>query len=71
MGVGKVYLHAMVDTYGSYASGFLHVSKQPDAAVAALHNDVPPFHHRRKPVLKANSPTTAGSSAAPTAMPRM
>ena len=35
-GVGKVYLHAVVDTYGSYAFGFLHVSKQPEAAVAVL-----------------------------------
>ena len=32
-GVGKVYLHAVVDTFGSYAFGFLHVSKQPEAAV--------------------------------------
>ena len=27
-GIGKVYLHAVVDTFGSYAFGFLHVSKQ-------------------------------------------
>ena len=45
-GVGKVYLHAVVDTHGSYAFGFLHVSKQPEAAVAVLHNDVLPFYHR-------------------------
>ena len=43
-GVGKVYLHAVVDTYGSYAFGFLHVSKQPEAAVAVLHNDALPFY---------------------------
>lgn len=43
-GVGKVYLHAVVDTHGSYAFGFLHVSKQPEAAVAVLHNDVLPFY---------------------------
>ena len=43
-GIGKVYLHAVVDTYGSYAFGFLHVSKQPEAAVAVLHNDVLPFY---------------------------
>jgi transposase InsO family protein len=43
-GVGKVYLHAVADTYGSYAFGFLHVSKQPEAAVAVLHNDVLPFY---------------------------
>jgi transposase InsO family protein len=43
-GVGKVYLHAVVDTFGSYAFGFLHVSRQPEAAVAVLHNDVLPFY---------------------------
>ena len=45
-GIGKVYLHAMVDAYGSYAFGFLHVSKQPEAAVAVLHNDALPFYAR-------------------------
>jgi hypothetical protein len=34
----------VVDTFGSYAFGFLHVSKQPEAAVAVLHNDVLPFY---------------------------
>ena len=43
-GVGKVYLHAVVDTYGSYAFGFLHTSKQPEAAVAVVLNDVLPFY---------------------------
>jgi len=43
-GVGKVYLHAVIDTFGSYAFGFLHVSRQPEAAVAVLHNDVLPFY---------------------------
>src|SRR5215203_4803781 len=43
-GVGKVYLHAVVDTYSSYAFGFLHVSKQPEAAVAVLHNEALPFY---------------------------
>jgi len=43
-GVGRVYLHTVVDTFGSYAFGFLHTSKQPEAAVAVLHNDVLPFY---------------------------
>jgi len=43
-GAGKVYLRTVVDTYGSYAFGFLHTSKQPGAAVAGLHNDVLPFY---------------------------
>jgi transposase InsO family protein len=46
-GVGKVYLHTVVDTYGSYAFGFLHTSKVPEAAVAVLHNDVLPFYAER------------------------
>jgi hypothetical protein len=41
-----IYLHAVVDTFGSYAFDFLHVSKQPEAAVAVLHNDVLPFYAR-------------------------
>lgn len=47
-GIGKVYLHALVDTYGSYGFGFLHTSKQPEAAVAVLHNDVLPFYHEQQ-----------------------
>jgi transposase InsO family protein len=46
-GVGRVYLHAVVDTYGSFAFGFLHTSKQPEAAVAVLHNDALPFYQER------------------------
>jgi transposase InsO family protein len=42
-----VYLHAVVDTYGSYAFGFLHTSKQPEAAVAVVHNDVLPFYQEK------------------------
>ena len=43
-GIGKLYLHAVVDTFSSYAFGPLHPSKQPEAAVAMLHNDVLPFY---------------------------
>jgi transposase InsO family protein len=46
-GIGRVYLHAVTDTYSSYAFGFLHTSKQPEAAVAVLHNDVLPFYRER------------------------
>lgn len=46
-GIGKVYLHALVDTYSSYGFGFLHTSKQPEAAVALLYNDVLPFYRER------------------------
>ena len=47
-GVGKVWLHAVVDTYGSYAFGFLHTTKTPEAAVAPLHNDVLPFYRNHE-----------------------
>lgn len=46
-GVGRVYLHVVVDTFGSYAFGFLHTSKQPEAAVAVVHNEVLPFYQER------------------------
>jgi transposase InsO family protein len=42
-GVGKVYLHSVVDTYG-----FLHAGEQPEAAVAVLHNDTLPFYKERQ-----------------------
>ena len=41
-GVGKVYLQAVVDTYGSYAFAYLHTGKLPEQAVSVLHNDVLP-----------------------------
>jgi transposase InsO family protein len=47
-GVGKVYLHTVVDTYGSYAFGFLHTSKLPEAAVSVLHNAALPFYAERQ-----------------------
>lgn len=43
-GVGKVYLQAVVDCYGSYAFGFVHATKRPECAVAVLYNDVLPFY---------------------------
>ncbi len=46
-GVGRVYMHTVIDTYGSFAFGFLHTTKQPEAAVAVLHNDVLPFYEEQ------------------------
>ncbi|MDX2139842.1 MAG: IS481 family transposase [Chloroflexota bacterium] len=40
----KVVLHAVVDTYGSYAFGMVHSTKQPEASALLLHNDVLPFY---------------------------
>ena len=52
-GVGRVYLHAVVDTFSSYAFGFLHTTKLPEAAVALLHNDVLPFYQQKNIPLAA------------------
>lgn len=43
-GVGRVYLQAVVDTYGSCAFGFLCTSKRPETAAALIYNDVMPFY---------------------------
>ena len=44
--LGKVYLHAVADTYSSYPFGLLHVfRKQTKAAVVAvLHSEALPFY---------------------------
>lgn len=52
-GVGKVYLHAVVDTFSSYAFGYLHTSKQPEAAALVVHNDVLPFYQAHDLSVKA------------------
>lgn len=52
-GIGKLYLHTVVDTYGSYAFGFLHTTKQPEAAVAVVHNDVLPFYQAHEITINA------------------
>ena len=45
-GVGKVYMQAVVDTYGSIAFGYLHTGKLPAHAAVVLHNDVLPFYQQ-------------------------
>jgi transposase InsO family protein len=68
-GVGKVYLDAVVDTYCSYAFGFLHAGKVPEASVAPLHNDVLPFYEERglkvEAVLTDNGREYCGTEAHP------
>ncbi|HSH60537.1 MAG TPA: IS481 family transposase [Acidimicrobiales bacterium] len=68
-GVGKVYLDAVVDTYGSYAFGFLHTGKLPEAAAAVLHNDVLPFYAARElpvaAILTDNGKEYCGTEAHP------
>jgi transposase InsO family protein len=43
-GVGRVYLQAVVDTYGSYAFGKLYTSKLPITAADVLNDRVLPFY---------------------------
>lgn len=68
-GIGRVYLHTVVDTYGSYAFGFLHTSKRPEAAVAVLHNEALPFYADRglevAAVLTDNGREFCGTDAHP------
>ena len=68
-GVGKVYLHAVVDTYSSFAFGFLHVSKQPEAAVAVMHNEALVFYSEKglkvKSVLTDNGKEFCGGEGHP------
>lgn len=45
-GVGKVYLQAVVDSFGSYAFAYLHTGKLPEHAAAILHNDVLPQYEQ-------------------------
>jgi transposase InsO family protein len=37
----------VVDTFSSYAFGFLHTTKLPEATAAVLHNDTLPFYAER------------------------
>lgn len=46
-GVGRVYLQAVVDTFGSFAFGKLYTSKRPETAVDLLYDRVLPFYAER------------------------
>jgi transposase InsO family protein len=43
-GVGRIYLQAVVDTFGSFAFGKIYTSKRPETAVDVLHDRVFPFY---------------------------
>ena len=43
-GLGRVYLQAVLDTYGSYGFGKLYASKLPETAVDILYDRVLPFY---------------------------
>ena len=47
----RVWLHAVVDSYSSFAFALLHTDKQAAAAATVLHNDVLPFYaQQQRPV---------------------
>jgi transposase InsO family protein len=48
-----VVLHAVVDTFGSYAFDLVHSTKQPEAAALLLHNDVLPFYRTHEMLVEA------------------
>jgi hypothetical protein len=60
-------MHTVIDTYSSFAFGFLHVSKQPKAAV--LPNKALPFYAEMgvkvENILTANSEELCGSKSHP------
>jgi transposase InsO family protein len=68
-GIGRIYMHSVVDTYGSFGFGFLHTTKQPEAAVSVLHNDVIPFYKEQgieiKTILTDNGREFCGTEAHP------
>ena len=68
-GIGKLYLHAVVNTYGSYAFGFLPVCRKPECAATLLHNDVLPFYQDHQlavsAILTDNGPEFCGTSNHP------
>lgn len=43
-GVGSVYMQSVVDTYGSYAFGYLHTGKYGIQSAVVIHNEVLPFY---------------------------
>lgn len=60
-GVGRVYLQAVVDTYGSYAFGKLYTSKLPETAADILYDKVLPFYEEHSSRSSTFSRTTEKS----------
>jgi transposase InsO family protein len=44
----EIYLQVVVDSYSNYVFGFIHIGKNPDYAVAIIHNEVIPFFQKYK-----------------------
>lgn len=52
-GVGRLYLQAVVDTYGSFAFGKLYTSKRQETAADVLNDRVIPFYHSHDMTVEA------------------
>jgi len=52
-GVGRLYLQAVVDTYGSYAFAKLYTSKRQETAADILNDQVLPFYQSHDLVIEA------------------
>ncbi len=63
-GVGRIYLQAVVDTFGSYAFGKLYTSKLPETAADVLYDRVLPFYDSQGIRWKISLRTTAGNTVA-------
>jgi len=51
-GIGRVYLQAVVDTYGSFAFGKLYTSKLPETSVDVLYDRILPFYESHKLIIE-------------------
>jgi hypothetical protein len=64
--MGKADLHAVMDTFSSYAFGFLYKGKQAECTTTVLHNEVFPFYAEHAleidVVLTNNGPEFCGTS---------
>lgn len=49
----RLWLHAVVDTYSSFAFALLHTDKQAAAAAVLVHNEVVPFYQQHQLPLAA------------------
>lgn len=67
--IGRVYVHACVDTYSSYAFALLHVDKSSACATALLQNSILPFFKEQglsvQHILTGNSPEFCGNKNHP------
>lgn len=52
-GVGRIYMQVVIDTFGSFAFGYLHTSKKPEHSAMILHNDVLPFYRKHRIPVKS------------------